>query len=301
MKAFRNLFTGCATVSILIALSSTSKAQIITSSSVNQIKPTIINTEVPQVDYYPQVPMLENHIDSEAKTVSYCWDYLDPTFSNITNSMSGVPGTYSYYNPGDDGSYAINLPFTYRFYEQDYNSLYINVNGNVTFGDFFSTYSASGFPANGVPAMIAPFWGDVDLRGSGPGYNQVYYKLEDHKITILWVEVGYYYKNTDIRNTFQLVLTDGTDAGIGVGYNTRFSYDNMDWCVGDVSGGTNGFGDEVYATVGAQSENGTDFYQIGLFGENNYDYDGAGGDLDGVHWLDSRCFTMDLRSKNVPP
>jgi hypothetical protein len=265
-------------------------------------KPNLVNTVVPEVNYYPQVPMYESSNSSQAETSSSCWNYLDPTFSNITNSMSGTPGTWSYYNPGDDGSYgAIALPFTYTFYEQDYTSLYINVNGNVTFGDLYSAYSASGFPANGVPAMIAPFWGDVDLRGTGSGSNQIYYKLDSNKITIVWVEVGYYNQNTDITNTFQLVLTNGTDVGVGIGYNTRFSYDNMDWCVGDASGGTNGFGSSVYATVGAQSQNGTYFYQIGLFGQDNELYDGAGGNLDGVHWLDSRCFTMDLTSNNVPP
>jgi hypothetical protein len=149
--------------------------------------------------------------------------------------------------------------------------------------------------------MIAPFWGDVDLRGSSTGTNKAYYKLESNKITVVWVEVGYYNQKIDLVNSFQVVLTDGTDPDVGIGLNARFSYDDMNWCVGDASGGTNGFGSSVFATVGAQNQGGSNYYQIGLFGMDDSSYDGAGGNLDGVHYLDGQCFDMDLSGINVPP
>jgi hypothetical protein len=238
--------------------------------------------------HYPKVPI------NNAKS-SGCWIPLDGSYTDITNLFTQS------YSPQDDGSYGpLNLGFNFTFYGQTYNSIYINVNGNITFGNYYTSYSPSGFPSGSAPAMIAPFWADVDLRGTGSGSNKVYYKLESNRIIIQWIEVGYYNKKTVPLNTFQLILTDGTDPDVGIGFNTRFAYDDMNWCVGDV-GGTNGFGNNNFATVGAQTSGGSNYYQIGLFGEDNYNYDGAGGNLDGVHFLDGKCFTMDLSGTNVAP
>ena len=230
-----------------------------------------------------------------------CWQDLDASFVNVNNDLYGNQ-SYSSAYPLDDGTYGpVDLGFTFTFYGVSYTQVYINVNGNVTFGNLHSAYSAQGFPSGSVPAMIAPFWGDVDLRGTGAGANKMYVKIETGKISIQWVGVGYYNKKTDLTNTFQLILTDGNNSELGVGKNTRFAYDDMNWCVGDASGGSGGFGSNVYATVGAQSAGGGEYYQIGLFGKDNTDYDGAGGALDGVHYLDGRCFTMDLSQVNIPP
>lgn len=262
-----------------------------------QTKPTIINEYVTGSE-----DVMSDDKNFNPKPLGgSCWKELDAEFVNVNNVLYGNEG-YSSANPLDDGSFGpINLGWTFTFYGQTYNSVYVNVNGNVTFGDLHSAYSARGFPSSSVPAMIAPFWGDVDLRGAGSGANKMYIKEEEGKISIQWVGVGYYNQKTNVTNSFQLVLSDGNDDEIGIGKNTMFLYDDMNWCVGDASGGTNGFGSNVYATVGAQAAGGTEFYQIGLFGKDNLDYDGAGGSLDGVHYLDGRCFAMDLSQNNVPP
>ena len=253
-------------------------------------KPIVLAQDQNIQTTYPIVPT--NSVTTNSFTGG-CWNGLDASYIEL-NPLIG--------NDLDDGSSdLINLPFTFSYYGQSYNSLYININGNVTFGNKYSAYTASGFPSASVPAMIAPFWGDVDLRGTGAGSNKIYYKIESNRMSIIWTEVGYYNQKTDLINSFELLLTDGTDPNIGLGFNARFSYDDMNWCVGDASGGTNGFGTGKFATVGAQSPGGTYFYQIGLFGTDNTDFDGAGGNLDGVHYLDGQCFTMDLSGINVPP
>src|SRR5690606_10168732 len=93
--------------------------------------------------------------------------------------------------PNDDGSSAmIYIPFTFDFYGQNYTSLYINNNGNISFGQDIFTYSASAFPMASTPfqqyQIIAPFWADVDTRGSG----QVLYKVTPTAIYVNWVNVG---------------------------------------------------------------------------------------------------------------
>ncbi|RLD53905.1 MAG: hypothetical protein DRJ05_15650, partial [Bacteroidetes bacterium] len=117
----------------------------------------------------------------------------------------------------DDGSTAsISLPFTFEFYSDDQTSFYINNNGNVSFGGAVSAYSSTGFPVNNYP-MLAPFWGDVDTRPSASGL--VYYKIETHRITVVWDGVGYYGNQIDKLNTFEVIFSDGLDTLIGIGNN----------------------------------------------------------------------------------
>ncbi|MEZ4740064.1 MAG: hypothetical protein R2818_12085 [Flavobacteriales bacterium] len=63
------------------------------------------------------------------------------------------------FGPHDDlPSLQVNLPFTFNLYGTNYNSLWINNNGNVTFDAAYGTFSANPFPNNAF-VMIAPFWG----------------------------------------------------------------------------------------------------------------------------------------------
>jgi len=198
----------------------------------------------------------------------------------------------------DDGSSAAPVPlqFAFDFFGTPQTSLFINNNGNVSFGQPFATFSASGFPIAGFP-MIAPFWGDVDTR-NGPG--TVFVKSEANRLTVTWDHVGYYNGQTDKLNTFQLILTDGTDPLIGIGNNVCFCYDDMQWTTGSASGGSGGFGG-VPATVGANKGDGVAFFLIGRFDHAGNDYDGPGGAADGVSFLDDSNICFNASSDNAPP
>ena len=127
-------------------------------------KTNIINQNQNLQQVYPQVPGYNNTFNSANKVGTSCWNDLDATYTNIRNSITGDE-PYSSAYPLDDGSYGpINLGWTYTFYEVDYTSLYINVNGNITFGDLYSAYSASGFPDAAVPAQRA------SRQRSAPGH-----------------------------------------------------------------------------------------------------------------------------------
>ncbi len=199
--------------------------------------------------------------------------------------------SFSVMAPEDDGStQAISLPFTFNFFGINYQQLYVNINGNVTFDAPNGVYNATGFPSS--YDMIAPFWADVDTRGLFSG--QIYYKSEPHRFTAIWHQVGYYQRKTNKRNTFKLVITDGSDPGIGLGNNIAFYYGDMQWTTGDASGGANGFGGTP-ATVGMDNGKGEGacfFYQLGRFfkpGTELIDpYTPAG-----VDYLDNKCFYFD--------
>lgn len=225
------------------------------------------------------------------------------TFSDRSGSCGcfiAPDGTYTVaMAPNDDGSSTlINLPFTFCLYGDNYTSLYINNNGNVSFGSPYGTFSSTGFPsANFV--MVAPFWADVDTRPVGGG--TVYYKITPTAIYVNWFEVGYYSMHTDKKNNFQLILTDGTDPAVADG-NVAFCYGEMQWTTGDASQGVLGFGG-VPATVGSNRGNGIDYVQFGRFDQTGAAYDGPFGLSDGVDWLDNATFKFNtcVTGSNIAP
>jgi hypothetical protein len=199
--------------------------------------------------------------------------------------------------PNDDGSSGlISIPFTFNLYGQAYNSIYINNNGNVTFTGPMATFSATAFPSVGN-AIVAPFWGDVDTRN---GNGQVLYKVTPTAVYVNWVEVGYYSMHGDKLNTFQLIITNGSDPVIDGG-NVAFCYQNMDWTTGDASQGVNGFGG-IPATCGANKGDGVAYFLISRFDHPGVDFDGALGNPDGIDWLDFKSFAFDASNGgNIPP
>lgn len=185
---------------------------------------------------------------------------------------------------------SISIPFTFRFFGAQHRRAYINNNGNISFQQQYGTYSSTGFPISGYD-MIAAFWADVDTRNDTSGV--VYYRVEAHRLVVIWEQVGYYGSNADKLNTFEIIITDGTDPLVGIGKNVALSYSDMQWTTGDASSGVNGFGGTP-ATVGANRGDGTNYALIGRFDHPGTDFDGPGGNADGVSYLDGRTFTFNI-------
>lgn len=209
-------------------------------------------------------------------------------------------GTYTSFAANDDGSLGpISLGFNFNLYGVTYTQCYINNNGNLTFTAANGTYSSTGFP-NNIP-MVAPFWADVNTAVSGSA--TVKYKVSTGKIVVTWPGVAYYGSTGTpvLLNTFQVVLTDGNDASIGLGNNVQFNYGDMQWTTGTASSGTAGFGGTA-ATVGISKGDNTNYVQVGRFSLNSSVYDGGGGSDDGVNYLDYGCFAFNVsNASNIPP
>lgn len=231
-----------------------------------------------------------------------------------------ITGNPPYYGNDDGSTGIINIPFDFCYYGQNVNSLFINNNGNISFGSPYSIFSSNAFPFSGFD-MIAPFWGDVDTRGSQPvvSYDSlsgswdtlqagspytglVYYKITPSALIIRWDSVGYFSIQSDKRNTFQLIITDGNDPLVPGGNNVAFCYGDMQWTTGAASGGTNGFGG-VPATVGINKGDGINYFQVGRFDHDSSDYDGPYSNADGVSFLDNSTyfFTTCTSANNIPP
>ena len=212
--------------------------------------------------------------------------------------------------PNDDGSSGlINLPFTFDFYGNQYNSVYINNNGNISFVSPYITWTSNSFPDSSYN-MIAPFWGDVDTRGGmdtlgnllGNGGN-VWYKVTPTALIINWNQVGYFNMHNDLVSTFQLIISNGSDSLVSAGGNVSFCYEDMQWTTGDASSGSGGFGGTP-ATVGVNVGNGTDYFQVGQFVQSGTSFDGPTNNFDGVDFLDGQEIYFNvagISATNTPP
>ncbi|MBP7515396.1 MAG: gliding motility-associated C-terminal domain-containing protein [Flavobacteriales bacterium] len=225
--------------------------------------------------------------------VCNCWIEPDNSYTQQTTWPLGSQ------NEDDGAAGPFALPFTFNLYGDTYTDFYLNINGNISFGTAYNTFTAEGFPSAAY-VMVAPFWADVQLTGDLVG--SIKYKITDHALFVNWTDVGYYAQHYDKRNTFQLIVTDGTDPVIGLGNNVSFCYKDMQWTTGDASQGVDGFGG-VPSTTGANRGNGTDFIQFTRNDHDGLDYDGPFGNADGVSWLDYKSFrfTTAVSTQNIPP
>jgi nidogen-like/uncharacterized protein DUF11/Big-like domain-containing protein/List-Bact-rpt repeat protein len=169
-----------------------------------------------------------------------------PTVAHLTGngSIRQLPGfTSNVLPPNDDSSTgSVTLPFTINFFGTNFNSLFVNNNGNVTFGQALSTFTPSGLNSNngGIP-IIAPFWADVDTTGGGSSVVTYGNDTVNGRAAfgVDYQNVGYFASHSDKLNSFQLVLIDRSDTGAG-NFDIEFNFDKVQWEVGDASGGVGG-------------------------------------------------------------
>jgi hypothetical protein len=212
--------------------------------------------------------------------------------------------------PNDDySSSAISLPFSFNFYGNLYDTVYINNNGNISFLAPYYTWTSNSFPDSSFN-MIAPFWADVDTRGGydslgnalGNGGN-VWYKITPTALIVNWNQVGYFNMHNDLVSSFQLIISNGSDSLISAGGNVSFCYQDMQWTTGDASMGSGGFGGTP-ATVGVNVGNGTDYFQVGRFDQPGINFDGPVNNNDGIDFLDGQEIYFNvsgISTSNTPP
>jgi hypothetical protein len=165
-------------------------------------------------------------------------------FTGIKNNSYIKPDyTYSAIAASDDGFQYIPLPFLFNFKGKKYDHIYINNNGSISMTAGISSYVSSPFPIASLPyPIIAPFMADVDTRDY-PFTKGVKYKISPHRIIVSWDSVAAYdvvwfgpsFSNPGPRNSFQIILSDGTDTLVGIGKNVAIRYGKMQWTFGAAS------------------------------------------------------------------
>lgn len=218
----------------------------------------------------------------------------------LGEDINGNTVTYRRFNKNtrcDDCSEILDLPFSFKLYDQDYSQVSLNANGNLTFGESLEQFTPDPFCMIGY-RMAAPFFSDVDIQKCG----WIDYYIDEHSLIVTWSEVCHYRELTDsasgLVNTFQLVLTDGIPAAIKdtllpLDATLVFSYGDMQWTTGKASKGEGGFGGTA-ATVGINEGDGIACFNYGIFDHDGYDFDRTDSiATQGVSHLDYRSLLFD--------
>jgi hypothetical protein len=162
---------------------------------------------------------------------------------SVTTGGGNANGAGDPTGRNDDGfNGPVALGFNYTLFGTAYNSIFINNNGNVSFGNGISAYIPTG-PTGANQPVISPWFDDVDTRGALSGV--VHYSLSTPgELIVTWDNVGYYNGHDNPLDSFQLVLrADNFAVPTGEG-QIGFFYGNMGWEQTDTSQvAAIGFGD----------------------------------------------------------
>jgi hypothetical protein len=227
-----------------------------------------------------------------AQTFCNCNLPIDNTFQIAPMTLGhgtdvGVPPLYENNNAATP---ALALPFNFCFYGHNYDSVFISNNGIISF--LKPIYSFIDSPAT-VPLgtdtlIVAPFWADANTNNNG---GRVYYKITPTYMVVIWDSVRYTGIDVDGWNSFQLIITNGTDPIVPNGNNISFCYPEMEWACSDSSGGFSGYGGTA-AFVGINKGDGITYAQISTFALPGDAYTGPFSPYNGVDWLDFQSFTF---------
>ncbi|XP_037234859.1 sushi, nidogen and EGF-like domain-containing protein 1 [Falco biarmicus] len=190
------------------------------------------------------------------------------------------PGENDQKNPKlDDGtSEKVSLTVPFTFYGKEYQRLYVNNNGVISFDSKVKQYTPDPFPlADGRP-FVTPYWADVDNVKGGDIYyrestdpallaratkdiNQYFPKIPYTATWVFvatWDHVAYYGSTSNKGNTFQAVLTTNTKVSFII-----LNYWDIQWTTGSASDGDpeTGLGGTP-AHAGFNSGDETNYYNI---------------------------------------
>uniref|UniRef100_A0A8C0IDI9 NIDO domain-containing protein n=1 Tax=Bubo bubo TaxID=30461 RepID=A0A8C0IDI9_BUBBB len=179
----------------------------------------------------------------------------------------------------DDGtSEEISLTVPFTFYSKEYQNLYVNNNGVISFDSQVREYTPDPFPlADGRP-FVTPFWADVNnVEGGDVFYREttdptllalitknINQYFPDIPYTATWAfvatwdHVAYYGTVSNKGNTFQAALTTNTKRSFII-----LNYQDIQWTTGEASGGDpeTGLGGTP-AHAGFNSGDDKNFYNI---------------------------------------
>ncbi len=178
---------------------------------------------------YPQAPV-------------YDWVEIAPNHGGSGTSVGLTDNGWE-----QDDTNILPLPFTFRYYGQDYNEISICSNGWAALGaSGLVHYRNWSIPSSGSPnAMIAPFWDNLYQSGN----DKVYYwhDTANHRYVVQWSRLRNQHNGS--TENFEMILYDPVyhptatgDGEIVFQYSTIYNVDS-----------TNGYG-----TVGIQNQDRSD-------------------------------------------
>ncbi len=140
-------------------------------------------------------------LDSYEPSPTFDWVEIDPTL--------GGAGTL--FTLTDDQARFMSLPFTFRYYGQDFTSISICSNGWVALGSTSTNTTSPGtIPGpEGPPNMVAGFWCDLNPAAAGGGKVYTYHDQANARFIVEFSGVEHYHsQGLGEPETFEFVLYD---------------------------------------------------------------------------------------------
>ena len=134
----------------------------------------------------------------------YSWTEIDPNYG----------GSGTLLPLWEDRTVTIPLPFTFKYYGIDYDSISICANGWIAAGKtHLGTYANWPIPDTyGPPAMIAPFWDDLTDSLPVPYHIYYQYDISNHLFIVEWSRIYHTYADSIPHpadpETFENILYD---------------------------------------------------------------------------------------------
>ena len=250
-----------------------------------------------------------------------CWVEPDETYTRMVPppGLAGLgPNEMAWANQGGAGwdvdcsSEPIAIsnqsdPWVFELYGEEYSFFYINSKGQISFGGDVIDWTPTGFPAAEYN-QIAGYWQDTDIRTVG----EIKWKKTQDAVYVNFIDVGYYNNQSDLTNSFQIIITSPESGVLPDGNNAQVCYLDMNWSHGDV-GGSGGCCGTDPGVTGADGESTnpnpatSPHVQFGRFNLPDDTYNGpygiGEGNDDGINWLDYKFFNINtaLTNNNLAP
>ncbi len=158
------------------------------------------------------IPRSLADINHQPFTYIHANSYKDMGDAFEWTDISGSGNAINFGNPVD-GVESVELPFTFPFYGEEKDELFVSVNGFLSFSpvtDLTGSALNQKLPSGAEPNdLIAVHWSNFDLRQSGTVYT--YYDIEQERYIIQWDRLNPYpgelFENQ--FHTFQAILYKG--------------------------------------------------------------------------------------------
>ncbi|MEO0574002.1 MAG: carboxypeptidase-like regulatory domain-containing protein [Pseudomonadota bacterium] len=160
-------------------------------------------------------------------------------------------------NLGDDDSFELDLGFTFPFQGGAYDTVFVNSNGNLTFGAGDTDFSESVAELLAGAPRIAALWDDLSPNAGG----RVIASSEADSFSVTFEDVPEFFAAT--TNTFTVTLSASGDVSIEYGAIAA-----TDGIVGVTEGGGAADPGETDLSAGGLSATGS-VYELFEFGDNN--------------------------------
>lgn len=110
---------------------------------------------------------------------------------------------------GDDSTLAVGLPFSFPYQGQSWSSVFVNANGNLTFGTGNTDFTETAAELLSGPPRIAALWDDLS-----PQEGEVFVTAGDGSLTVNYVNVPQFLAGDS--NSFAITLSE--DGAVAVTY-----------------------------------------------------------------------------------